>query len=256
MKDFIKKPAVKKALYIISGIFVFVMIMNYLVMPWYVSSPEIKVPKVIGMQIADAMRVLEDNKLNPVIGDTVLDNRFPKNSVVSQRPFGDDVVKKGRRIYLIVSGGEQTTGVPVLIGKSLVDAKLQLERSGLRIGDVSYVASATPRDVIVSQEYASGTQIRRNTTVRVSISLGAVEGSIEVPNLVGKPRGEAEQMLKGLQLQVGKINYLPTFKDLLPNTVVDQYPAAGAKVNPNNTVDLFISKFTETKDDEFNSKKP
>jgi serine/threonine-protein kinase len=256
MKDFIKKPAVKKALYIFSGVFLFIMIVNYILMPWYVSSPEIKVPKVVGMQIADAMKVLEDNKLNPIVGDTVLDNRFPKNAVVSQRPFGDDVVKKGRRIYLIISGGEQTTAVPVLMGKSLVDAKLLLERAGLRIGDVSYIASTTPRDIIVSQEYSSGTQIRKNASVRVSISLGAVEGSIEVPNLVGKPRSEAEQILKGLQLEVGKISYLPTFKDLLPNTVVDQYPAAGAKVNPNNAVDLFISKFTETKEDEFNSKKP
>ncbi len=256
MKDFIKKPAVKKLLFVLAGFFLFGMIMNYAIMPWYVSSPEIKVPKVLGMSLSEAMRTIEDNHLTAEVSDTVLDSRYPKNSVVSQRPFGNAIVKKGRTIYLIISGGTQTTSVPLLMGKSLVDAKLMLDRASLRIGDVSYVASTTPKDIIVSQEYASGTSVGRNTTVRVSISLGAVEGTIEVPDLIGKSKTEAEQVLKGLELTVGKISYLPTFKDLLPNTVVDQYPAAGAKVNPNNSVDLFISKFTETKEDEFNSKKP
>ncbi len=254
MKDLFKKPLVKKIIFTFAGLFLFIVILNYLVMPWYVSSSEIKVPKIIGMSVPEAMKILEDSKLTPVVGDTVLDGKYPKNSVVMQRPFGDDVVKKGRRIYLIISGGEQVTTVPLLMNKSLIDAKLQLEKAGLRIGDVSYVASTTPKDIIVSQEYATGTSIKRNTTVRVSVSLGAVEGSIEVPDMIGKTRTEAENVIKNLDLQVGKVTFLPTFRELLPNTVVDQYPAAGSKVNPGNSIDLFICKYTDTKEDEFKAK--
>ncbi len=254
MKDFIKNPIVKKLLFVLIGIFILLMVFNYLIMPWYTYAAEIKVPNVVGMPAEEAVKLLENNKLTSAVGDTVLDNRYPKNSVVSQRPGSSSAVKSGRRIFLIVSGGDQTSKVPNLMGKSLIDAKLALEKAGLRIGDVRYVPSTTPKDIIVSQEFVSGMSIRRTSRVRISISLGAVEGTIEVPNLVGKSKSEAEEILKGLQLEVGKISFLPTLKELLPNTVADQYPAGGAKVNHGDKIDLFICKYTEIKEDEFNAK--
>ena len=52
---------------------------------------------------------------------------------------------------------------------------------------------------------------------------------------------EAEKLLIGARLKVGNISFQPSF-DLLPNTVVDQYPRAGEMVNGGQAVDLFIVK--------------
>jgi beta-lactam-binding protein with PASTA domain len=43
------------------------------------------------------------------------------------------------------------------------------------------------------------------------------------------------------RLKVGNITFQSSF-DLLPNTVVDQFPRAGEMVNEDQAVDLFVVK--------------
>jgi serine/threonine-protein kinase len=245
----INKPRVKKFAYILGGLMIFYIVMNYAVMPWYVSSPEVTVPKVVGMSAEQAESTLKDNHLSVVIGDTVSDKRFPRGTIVMQRPFANDVVKKGRTIYLVISGGEPMAVVPEIVGKSITDSKFQLEKVGLKVGEITYVSSSTPKDIVVKQQYVGGYSIVKGTGVGVSVSLGTVEGNIEIPDLIGKSYTEAEAALTGLKLKVGKINYQPSFT-LLPNTVIDQYPSKGARLNEGDKVDLFITKIVETKEDE------
>jgi len=56
-----------------------------------------------------------------------------------------------------------------------------------------------------------------------------------------KSLSEAEKVLADSSLKVGKINYQPSFS-LLPNTILDQYPSKGNKVNPGDAIDLFVTK--------------
>jgi len=67
--------------------------------------------------------------------------------------------------------------------------------------------------------------------VGITVSTGPVEeGEITVPDLIGKSLTEAQKLLADSALTVGKINYQPSFS-LLPNTILDQYPSKGNKVN-------------------------
>ena len=50
---------------------------------------------------------------------------------------------------------------------------------------------------------------------------------------------EAEKLLLEAGLRVGNITYQPNF-DLLPNTVVDQYPRSGEPARQGQQVDLFV----------------
>src|ERR1035437_6649449 len=134
MKKFLEKPRNKKILYWLGGIIVFLLIMDNLILPWYVSSPEVKVPKVIGLKEDDAVRILKEADLSPIVSDTTFDERFPKGSVIVQKPMTGDVVKKGRRVYIFISGGEPYVNVPILKGRSLKEAKLSLGRVGLKLG--------------------------------------------------------------------------------------------------------------------------
>jgi len=63
--------------------------------------------------------------------------------------------------------------------------------------------------------------------------------------LIGKSLVEAQKVLADSSLNVGKINYQSSFS-LLPNTVVDQYPSKGSKVNPGSSVDLFVTKNSDS----------
>jgi eukaryotic-like serine/threonine-protein kinase len=242
MKKFFEKPRNKKIAYWLGGILAFILIMDNLILPWYVSSPEVKVPKVVGMKEDDAVRILKDADLSPIVSDTTFEENFPKGSVIVQKPMTGEMVKKGRRVYIFISGGEPYVSVPILKGRSLNQAKLALERVGLKVGTVSELPSENPKGVIFDQQFATGTSIRKGESVGITISIGIVaEGDITVPDLIGKSLTEAEKTLADSSLKVGKINYQSSFS-LLPNTILDQYPSKGNKVNKGTVVDLFVTK--------------
>lgn len=247
MRKFLENPRNKKILWILGGIVVFLLIMDYILLPWYVSSPEIKVPKVIGLNDQNAINVLKDADLDPIVSDTTFDDQVPKGSVMFQKPETGSIVKKGRRVYLILSGGEPMVSVPILKGHSLSEAKLSLERVGLKLGHLNEQPSQNPKDVIFDQQFTAGTQLKKGELVGITVSTGPVEeGEITVPDLIGKSLTEAQKLLADSALTVGKINYQPSFS-LLPNTILDQYPSKGNKVNKGAAVDLFVTKSGDDK---------
>lgn len=241
MKNLIEKPVVKKSLIVFGAIIIFLLILDNIIMPWYVSSSEEVVPKVVGLSEQEAFEKLEDSGFEPVIADTSYGTNLPAGKIFLQKPEAGKIVKTGRTIYLFVSGGEQLVTVPKLIGKNIVDAKLSLERVGLKLGQVELVASNYPKDMIFDQQYVEGTKLKKGETIKVFVSSGQMEGSIEVPDLIGKSLTEAQRILSDSSLSVGKITYQIS-NTLLPNTVLDQYPVPGNKLNPGEKVDLFITK--------------
>ncbi len=242
MKNFLQIPVVRKILWIFFALIAVILLLDNVVLPWYVSSPIEKVPDVVGRTENEAVELLKSQDLEPVIGDTTYDEKFPEGSIIFQRPRAGETVKEGRRVYLFVSGGEPVVHVPELKGKSVRDAKFSLERLGLKLGNVDQEPSSYPRDMIFDQQYAEGTPIKKGESVNVTVSLGHVlAGSIEVPDLIGKSLTEAEVILADSSLKVGKINFQPSFS-LLPNTILDQYPSRGNKLNPGDAVDLFVTR--------------
>ncbi len=232
----------RKLLWSLFALFALVLLMDNVILPWYVSSPKEKVPDVVGKNKDEAVRLLESLDMQPVIGDTTYDEKFPEGSIIFQRPRAGEIVKEGRRVYLFVSGGEPLVYVPELIGKSVRDARFSLERLGLKLGDVEQEPSGYPKDMIYDQEFAQGTPVKKGESVNVTVSIGQVQaGSIEVPDLIGKSLTEAEAILADSSLKVGKINYQPSFS-LLPNTILDQYPSKGNRVNSGDAIDLFVTK--------------
>jgi len=242
MKKILQKRIVRKFLWSLFALFAIILLLDNVILPWYVSSPKEKVPDVVGKNQDEAVKLLESLDMQPVIGDTTYDEKLPAGSIIFQRPRAGEIVKEGRRVYLFVSGGEPLVYVPELIGKSVRDAKFSLERLGLKLGDVDQEPSSYPKDMIYDQQFAQGTPVKKGESVNVTVSIGQVQtGSIEVPDLIGKSLTEAEAILADSSLKVGKINYQPSFS-LLPNTILDQYPSKGNKVNPGDAIDLFVTK--------------
>ncbi len=210
-------------------------------MPWYVSSPETNVPEVVGMQLEEATNLLETEGFKPLISDTSYGLKLPVGAIFMQKPEAGEVVKEGRTIYLFVSGGEKVISVPLLKGKSIVDAKFALERIGLKLGRIERIPSSQPEDMIFDQQFAEGTLLKQGEIVGVTVSAGRGGGEIIVPDLIGKSLSEAKKILSDSSLVIGKINYQPS-STLLPNTILDQYPSSGNTLNPGDAVDLFATK--------------
>lgn len=241
MKKLLENTFVKKSLLILGVLLLIILILDFVLLPLYVNEPEVSVPNVVGMDELSAIKTLKDGGFEPVISDTSYGVSLPVGKIFLQKPEANKIVKEGRKIYLFISGGDQVISVPLLIGKNILDARLALARVGLKIGNIEEAASTQPKDMIFDQQFAEGTKLRKGQSVGVTVSIGKGGGDIIVPDLIGKSLSEARRILSDSLLSVGKINYQIS-GTLLPNTVLDQYPAPGNKLNSSGNVDLFITK--------------
>ncbi|MEI7811000.1 MAG: PASTA domain-containing protein [Ignavibacteria bacterium] len=238
---------IRNILAFIGGLCLFILVFNLVVMPWYVSGHEIKVPKVVGMNEAEAKRILVDNELEPIIGGERYDDRYSQGSIIFQKPYAGDVVKNGRRIFLYTCSSVPLVKVPALRGKFLRDAQLMLDKTELAVGDTHIVQSKSPKNFIIDQQYYEGTEVKKGTKINLTLSAGQNEG-LKVPDLLGKTLSEAEKILIDSKLTVGKINYQTSFS-LLPNTVIDQYPGKDAVVTEGTGIDIFVTRSISTPED-------
>jgi beta-lactam-binding protein with PASTA domain len=237
----LKSPTGKKFLF---GLVAFILLFlgfNDLLMPWYVRKGGIQeVPPVVGMSFNDAKHRLDSLGFETRQGDIRMDREHPAGIVIAQNPLNGDKVKHGRRVYLTVSGGEIRVAVPNLKGRTMRDAKFALEREGLKLGTIDYATSEDfPASTVFGQSIPPETNVKRDTYVSITVSQGSSMQKVGVPDITGKTLPDAEALLVSVGLKKGNVTYIAS-SDMLPNTVVDQYPRVGEMVLVGQAVDLFV----------------
>ncbi len=235
-----KNEKIKKAL-IWAGVFiVFIVALDFLIMPMVVSSEIISVPNVTNKHKDEAIKILEAANLSPVLQDPRYDENVKKDFVMLQRPEAGSLVKKGRRVYLAISGGDEKVIMPNLYGKTSKDAQLTLENAGLKLGFVDQEASEEGQNLVISQQFVPNSTLNKGTPVNITVSIGPAEGMVRVPGLLGKSLKEAETILLGAGLKTGKVEYHYS-PGLLPNTIMEQTPSEDSLLKVGDGVDLVIS---------------
>ena len=210
-------------------------------MPWYVKHSDlVKVPGVIGLNYLEAKRIIEDSGLE-VKQETRFDESRPIGEIIDQNPPAEQFVKDGRRIYLVVCGGEQLIEIPKLVGRSVRDATFTLEQRNLKVGEVvKKFSNEYNDDVVITQIVRPGSRVKRNTKIDLIVSNGPRLGDIVIPDLIGKNLVEAKKILVDSKLQLGKVTYQSS--DQPPGKIVDQYPKMDKSAKDNTEVDVFVSK--------------
>ncbi len=251
-KKYFTSDRAKKIYLILALCLVLFFAFNDLFMPWYANAGGIiEVPSVIGLKYEDAQTKLDSLGFETHKGDVRMDREHPVGIVIIQNPLTGAAVKKGRRVYLTVSGGELLVTVPNIKGRTLRDARFMLEREGLKLGAIEYQSSDEfPENTVVEQKLSAGSKVKKNVYVSIVISQGSISEKISVPDLTGKTLQEAEKILIGVGLKPGNITYVPT-PDLLPNTIVDQYPRSGEMIAKGQIVDLIVVQGGEKKENLF-----
>ncbi len=236
----------RKLIVVLLVIVVVFLVMDFLIMPWYVDHGTTQdVPDVIGGTLNEARAALLSEGLEPVEGETKADPKAAPGTVIGQNPAAGSEVKYGRRVYLTISGGELLVTVPRLRGLSKRDARFALERAGLHMGAVSSAQSDTFFvNTIIGQRPFPGAKVSKGAAVNITVSLGRDPGRITVPDLTGKTVVEAGKLLNAHGLTVGRITY-QSGMNLIPNTIIDQYPRGGDPTDEDRAVDLFVARSGE-----------
>jgi serine/threonine-protein kinase len=205
------------------------------------SNSTVKVPNVVGMSVAEAKNILQQNHLSVQGIREVSTDKAPNGIVINQLPYSNAEVKEERRIYLTVSRGKEMIRAPQLAGKSLRDVRLSLMRLGLQLGTVNYDFSETVApDLVIVQSIPAGSETQYNETISVVVSRGS-ESQITVPTLVAGTLDEAREKLSEAGLTVGKITYVSD-DTYMGETIISQQPDAGTIVAKNTPVNMSVSR--------------
>lgn len=232
-----------KILTVIVSIFLFVVIMDKIAMPWYVDlGDEIQMPDVVEKSVAEAKTTLENNGFHVVIADSVYDAHYSAGTIIDQMPIAYSTVKEGRNVYLTVSIGDKPVVMPNLFGISPRDAELKLKAMDLKLRTTLYAYSDLyPEGAVISQSFPQGQIVQKNTLITITVSLGEKPSQRKIPNLIGKSLSAASQQLEQLGVKVTNILYEEN-ASYLPNTVLKQSLPEGSMIGEQAEIELTVSK--------------
>jgi beta-lactam-binding protein with PASTA domain len=194
-----------------------------------------KVPNVLGLDITAAEKNIKALGFDLVLQDSIYVDTLARNSVLRQTPEADEVVKKGRTIFLTINRViAPQVDMPNLIGFSLKSAQTYLKVLGLRIGTINLVADRN-KNVIVEQlvgntPIAPGTKIVSGTLINFTVGDGGASIGMEVPDLVGLTVAMAKMQIASMGLLVGNISANGAIQDTANAFVIQQNPATYSSV--------------------------
>lgn len=136
---------------------------------------EVDVPDVVGKTADSAASILKAAGF--VVEQTeAYDEEVAENEVIRQTPEGNTKAGKGSTITIVVSKGEEVkvATVPDLKNKTVTEAESALSQVKLKLGNVSQEYSDTiPEGQVIRQAIASGTEVKEETKIDITISKGA-----------------------------------------------------------------------------------
>jgi len=233
--DILKKPLWMNML-IGFGVAICLFIIFFFSLGWITGNGETeKVPAVIGLDVAAAEKNLIALGFDVELQDSIYVDTLARNSVLRQTPEADEVVKKGRTIYLTINRViAPQVDMPNLIGFSLKSAQTYLKVLGLRIGTINLVADRN-KNVIVEQlvgntPIAPGTKIVSGTLINFTVGDGGASIGMEVPDLLGLTVAMAKMKIASMGLLVGNISANGAIQDTANAFVIQQNPATYSSV--------------------------
>ena len=134
--------------------------------------------------------------------------------------------------------------VPKLEGLSYEQAESSAAQVGLNIEEPveEVYHPEVPKNNVISQTPPPGEMIRQTRDVSITISKGTAE--VSLPDLKGETLREVEVILDNNDLKIGEKEFL-YHEEIPKNTIIEQNPKPGEKIDVNDKIDLVISKGIE-----------
>jgi len=205
---------------------------------WYFTqSDTTTVPTVEGLTLDRAVMRLEEENLKSDI--VTQPNDAAQGTVFRQDPTPGTEVDDGSTVRLLVSGGPKSGPVPNAVGLPESQARDRLVAAGFQV-ETRRVFSQGEPGTVVAQDPAAGADAADGSTVTINVSKGSAQ--VDVPNVVGMSRSEAETELESAKLVANAV-VVPS--DQPEGTVVAQNPTGG-QLRQGETVRINVSQGPST----------
>lgn len=242
----------KKVLFNLAIIFGISIFLGFLFLkvylPLYTNHGEtVSVPDLSGYTYEEAIDLLESSNLQyEVSPDSGFSTEQPALGILKQIPAANSQVKSGRKIYLTLNArNAPIIKMPNMVNMPLKNVQEILANIGLERGDIIYVPDIGI-NVVLEQRYKGvtireGFEVPKGSKIDLVVGDGMGNQMLLVPNFIGMDEEEAEFLILGSGLRVGRKNYNQT-DSVAPGKVYLQSPATGIEVRTGEPIDLWVAK--------------
>ena len=237
------KGSKKKAIGIIVGICVLLVLLVGIGLFFILRTSYVEVPDLRDLTEAQAVELIEE--LGLTVGDIAEEysRGDDEGLVISQSPRAGSERERGTAVSLVISLGTEPIEVPDFIDLSLSEATDLIGRLGLELGVVAEEYSETsPEGFVISQSIRAGSRVEQGERVDLVVSLGVESDpdTVTVPDFIGLYFWEAFQLIHTENLGLGLFKE-EFAEDVEEGYVINQSLRAGDVVDPGTVIDLVIS---------------
>lgn len=150
------------------------------------------IPNLTNKKLDDAVFTLENYGF--IQGSVTIERSdLPKDFVIRQSPTPGTPAAQGATVDLVISDGLKLAmiSMPNLVGMDIEKAKHEITKAGLVLGEISYeYSSVYALNVVINQGVVAGTEVARDTPIKLSVSKG--EGSASKSVILTIPYDQAQ----------------------------------------------------------------
>jgi eukaryotic-like serine/threonine-protein kinase len=195
----------------------------------------VRVPEVVGLEVAEATRDLQDRGLRPRTGEPVASDHVHEGLVATQSVDGGERARRNDTVVIQPSLG---IVLPDLAGRPAGAATGRLDELDIGFRREAATSLDVPKGAVIQTRPAKGTVLKADQVVTVVVSVG--KPKVPVPEVAGRRVEVAQAELGAAHL---KARPERVFDDNVPEgRVVGTDPGAGSEVTWGSTVVLRVSK--------------
>jgi serine/threonine-protein kinase len=168
--------------------------------PISIGTTTVAVADVVGQTYdPDGKDVLDKQGLLPTAIPQVSDE-FEAGTILSTVPAAGVNVEPDTEVKVYVSSGAEHNPIPDIVGDDVDDAIAKLTEAGFTVNTepTTNHSPSEAKNVVTASVPAPGTEAAKGSDVSLTIS----DGKVDVPDVTGKPLGEAQAQLRGKAFQL------------------------------------------------------
>ena len=229
--------------YLITILLIIVLVLSvaFLAYNRFMNVPIVEVPEIVSLSLEEGQNKLAEVGLDYNIADEKHHPEIPDGYIVQQQPEAETDIRQTRTVEIFVSAGPEKRTVPDLTGLEERDARIELENSGYKIGEILYEFSDLyAQDEVITTDPSAGESHPLNKKVDLIISMGPSPAQVEVPGMIGMEWREAQNFLQANNLRLGGVREEESSR-FPEGLIMEQSLAPGRFVSAGRSIDVTIS---------------
>ena len=204
---------------------------------------KVEMPSITGWNVEDAKASLVKLGLKPET-EFVESDSYDEGIVISADVTAGTQIDEGSTVKLTVSSGAEGVEVPAVTGQTYDNASAAMTSAGFLVNKAEDYSETVAEGLVISQNPAGGSKAPKGSVVTVTVSMGAQQNKVRVPNVMGKEEMDGTVELVEAGLVVTNVSQVYS-ADYPAGQICYQSYSQGSYVDPGTGIEIRVSMGAE-----------